>query len=47
MVEGVHVAGNAAYVANAFLGVRSIDVGDPGKPALIDIFSALPSNPGK
>lgn len=41
MVEGVHVAGNVAYVANAFLGVRSIDVSDPSRPELIDSFSAL------
>jgi hypothetical protein len=47
MVEGVHVAGDAAYVANAFLGVRSIDVGDLDEPVLIDTFSALPQNAGR
>lgn len=44
MVEGVYVAGDIAYVANAFLGVRSIDVGDPERPVLIDTFSALPQS---
>jgi len=44
MVEGVHVAGDVAYVANAFLGVRSVDVVDPRKPVPIDRFSALSQN---
>jgi hypothetical protein len=42
MVEGVHLADEIAYVANAFLGVRSIDVSNPPKPVLIDSFNALP-----
>jgi hypothetical protein len=44
MVEGVHVVGNIAYVANAFLGARSIDVGDPVEPVLLDTFRELPVN---
>jgi hypothetical protein len=42
MVEGVHATGDVAYVANAFRGVRSIDVRDPDRPALIDTWSTLP-----
>jgi hypothetical protein len=42
-----NVAGDIAYVANAFLGVRSVDVGDPRKPVLIDTFSALFQNAGR
>ncbi len=41
-VEGVHVAGSFAYVANAFNGVRSCDIQDPEYPVLTDTFSALP-----
>ena len=46
MVEGVYIVGDVAYVANAFLGVRSIDVSDPAKPVEIDSFSALPQSSG-
>jgi hypothetical protein len=46
MVEGVHVAGDVAYVANAFLGVRSIDVSEPSEPVMIDSFNAL-TEPGR
>ena len=38
MVEGVHIADGMVYVANACRGVRSIDVGDPEHPVLIDTF---------
>jgi hypothetical protein len=41
-VEGVHVAGSSAYVANAFNGVRSCDIRDPEHPVLADTFSVLP-----
>jgi hypothetical protein len=41
-VEGVHVAGDYAYVANTGTGVRSIDIRDPMKPALVDVWNALP-----
>lgn len=41
-VEGVHVAGSFAYVANAFNGVRSCDIRDLEHPVLADTFSALP-----
>jgi len=45
MVEGVHVANDSVYVANGFLGVRSIDVEKPEEPVLIDTFRALPPDP--
>ena len=38
-VEGVHVRGEYAYVANAGTGVRSIDVRDPGRPVLVDTWN--------
>ena len=41
-VEGVHVSGSFAYVANAFNGVRSCDIHDPDHPVLADTFSILP-----
>jgi hypothetical protein len=41
MVEGVHVADDVVYVANACQGVRSIDVRDPKNPVLIDSFGEL------
>jgi hypothetical protein len=44
MVEGVHLADDIAYVANAFLGVRSIKVVDPENPVKVDVFSVLPVN---
>jgi len=45
-VEGVHVADGYAYVANAFRGVRSIDVRDPDGPVLADTFAELPPPTG-
>jgi hypothetical protein len=41
-VEGVHLAGNRAYVSNAWNGVRSIDISDPSSPSLVDSFESLP-----
>ncbi len=41
-VEGVHVAGDLAYVANTGTGVRSVDIGDLRKPLLIDTFNQFP-----
>ena len=41
-VEGVHLAGDYAYVANTGTGVRSIDTRDPKKPVLVDAWSGLP-----
>jgi hypothetical protein len=41
LVKGVHIADGVAYVANACRGVRSIDVGDPENPALLDTFDVL------
>jgi hypothetical protein len=41
-VEGVHVTGDYAYVANTGTGVRSIDIRDPKKPVLVDAWNALP-----
>ena len=41
-VEGVHVAGDFAYVANTWTGVRSIDIRDLEKPVLVDTFNAFP-----
>jgi hypothetical protein len=38
-VEGVHLAGDTAYVANAFTGVRAIDISDPSGPILVDSWS--------
>jgi hypothetical protein len=38
-VEGVHLAGDIAYVANAFTGVRAIDVRDPSRPILVDSWN--------
>jgi hypothetical protein len=40
-VEGVHVAGDYAYVANTGTGVRSIDTRDPKKPVLVDAWNHL------
>lgn len=37
-VEGVYVAGDYAYVANTWLGVRSLDVRHLARPVLIDTF---------
>lgn len=37
-VEGVHVAGDYAYVANTFAGVRSLDVRHLDRPVLVDTF---------
>ena len=41
-VEGVHVTGDYAYVANTATGVRSIDTRDPKKPVLVDAWNRLP-----
>jgi hypothetical protein len=41
-VEGVHVAGDYAYVANTGTGVRSIDIRDPKQPVLVDAWNRLP-----
>jgi hypothetical protein len=38
-VEGVHVAGDLAFVANTWSGARSIDVQDPDIPLLVDSFT--------
>jgi hypothetical protein len=38
-VEGVHVAGDLAYVANTFSGARSIDTRHPHNPQLVDSFT--------
>jgi hypothetical protein len=38
-VEGVYVAGDDAYVANTWLGVRSLDIQYPDHPILIDTFN--------
>jgi hypothetical protein len=37
-VEGVYVAGEYAYVANTWLGVRSLEVRHLDRPALRDTF---------
>jgi hypothetical protein len=37
-VEGVYVAGDYAYVANTWLGVRSLDVRHLDRPLLVDTF---------
>jgi hypothetical protein len=37
-VEGVYVAGDHAYVANTWLGVRLLDVRHLDRPALTDTF---------
>jgi hypothetical protein len=41
-VGGVHLAGDYAYVANTWTGVRSVDVRDPSRPGLVDTWNALP-----
>jgi hypothetical protein len=41
-VEGVHLFGDYAYVANTWNGVRSIDVSDIYNPSLVDSFQRLP-----
>jgi hypothetical protein len=41
-VEGVHLSGYYAYVANTGTGVRSIDVRDPRRPVLTSAWHALP-----
>jgi hypothetical protein len=40
-VEGVYVAGDYAFVANTWSGVRSLDVRHPERPALVDTFDVL------
>jgi hypothetical protein len=40
-VEGVHVAGDYAYVANTGTGVRSIYIRDPEQPVLVDAWNYL------
>jgi hypothetical protein len=40
-VEGVHVAGDFAYVANTGTGVRSIDIRDIEEPVLLDTFNTF------
>jgi hypothetical protein len=41
-VEGVHVAGNYAYVANTGTGVRAIDIRNPKQPVLVDAWNRMP-----
>jgi hypothetical protein len=41
-VEGVFVAGDYAFVANTYSGVRSIDIRDLGNPQLVDHFASVP-----
>jgi hypothetical protein len=41
-VEGVHTAGDFAYIANTWTGVRSIDIQNPDRPQLADTFNAFP-----
>jgi hypothetical protein len=41
-VEGVHVDGECAYVANTGTGVRSVDIHDPSQPTLVDAWNRLP-----
>jgi hypothetical protein len=38
-VEGVHIAGDYAYLANTFSGVRSLDIRHPDDPLLVDSFT--------
>jgi hypothetical protein len=38
-VEGVHVTGDVAYVANTWSGARSIDIRRPANPLLTDSFT--------
>jgi hypothetical protein len=37
-VEGVYVAGDYAFVANTWLGVRLLDIRHPDRPVLVDTF---------
>ena len=41
-VEGVHLFGDYAYVANTWNGVRSIDISDIYNPSLVDSFQSFP-----
>jgi hypothetical protein len=38
-VEGVHIAGDVAYVANTWSGARSVDLRQPDNPLLVDSFT--------
>ena len=38
-IEGVHIAGDYAYLADTFSGVRSLDIRNPDDPLLVDRFA--------
>ncbi|MFQ6096627.1 MAG: LVIVD repeat-containing protein [Armatimonadota bacterium] len=41
-VEGVHVADSMVFVANTYVGVRSIDVREPAEPRIVSSFGEIP-----